>query len=125
GSYRFNVETADLEREHATRSLSVGFSSDDAHRYIAQANSSLDSLGELAILDRQTGQRRIITRHNAGVFQSAPAAAWERFDVERDGTTVEAWLLKPAGFDPSQKYPVVLDVHGRSEEHTSELQSRF
>jgi dipeptidyl aminopeptidase/acylaminoacyl peptidase len=112
GSYRFNVETADLEREHATQSLSVGFSIDDAHRYIAQANSSLDSLGELAILDRQTGQRRIITHHNAGFFQSAPAAAWERFDVERDGMTVEAWLLKPAGFDPSQKYPVVLDVHG-------------
>jgi dipeptidyl aminopeptidase/acylaminoacyl peptidase len=112
GSYCFNVETTDLEREHGTQSLSVGFSLDDRRRYVAQANSSLDSPGELAILDRQTGQRRIITQHNTGLLESAPAAEWERFDVERDGTIVEAWLLKPADFDPRQKYPVVLDVHG-------------
>ncbi len=112
GAYLFNVETADLERERATQSLSAGFSLDNAHRYIAQANSSMDSIGEVAILDRQTGQRRIITKHNAGLLESTPAADWERLDVERDGTTVEAWLLKPAGFDPSQKYPVILDVHG-------------
>jgi dipeptidyl aminopeptidase/acylaminoacyl peptidase len=112
GVYRFNVETTDLKREHGTQSLSVGFSVDAAHRYIAQANSSLESIGEVAILDRQTGQRRNITTHNAGLLQSAPPASWERFDVDRDGTTVEAWLLKPADFDPSNKYPVVLDVHG-------------
>jgi dipeptidyl aminopeptidase/acylaminoacyl peptidase len=112
GAYRFNVETADLEREHASQSLSVGFSIDTAQRYVAQANSSFDSPGEVAILDRQTGQRRIITHHNTDLLHSAPPATWERFDVERDGATVEAWLLKPADFDPGHKYPVVLDVHG-------------
>jgi dipeptidyl aminopeptidase/acylaminoacyl peptidase len=112
GVYRFNVETAELGLEHPTQSLSVGFSMDTACRYAAQVNSSLDSLGEVAIFDRQSGQRRIITRHNAGLLASAQPAAWERFDVERDGTTIEAWLLKPADFDPARKYPVILDVHG-------------
>ena len=42
----------------------------------------------------------------------APPAQWERFDVERNGVTIEAWLLKPADFDPNNKYPLVLDVHG-------------
>lgn len=112
GIYRFNVDTTDLQREHGTQALSTGFSVDAARRYVAQAYSSLDKTGEVAILDRNTGERRIITQHNAGLLQSAPPATWERFDVNRDGTIIEAWLLKPADFDPSKKYPVVLDVHG-------------
>jgi dipeptidyl aminopeptidase/acylaminoacyl peptidase len=110
--YRFNVETAELTREHATRSVSTGFSVDDTHRFVAQAYSSFEGVGEVAIHDRQSGERRIITRHNADLLHSAPPAGWERFDVERDGVTIEAWLLKPADFDPSKRYPVVLDVHG-------------
>jgi dipeptidyl aminopeptidase/acylaminoacyl peptidase len=112
GTYRFDVDSTDLVREHGAQSLSVGFSVDAQRRYVAQVNSSLCSLGEVAILDRHTGEQRIITHHNARVLQSAPPASWERFDVERDGTTVQAWILKPADFDPSKKYPVVLDVHG-------------
>ena len=46
------------------------------------------------------------------ILQKAPPAGWERFEVERDGTTIDAWLLKPADFDPGKQYPVVLDVHG-------------
>jgi dipeptidyl aminopeptidase/acylaminoacyl peptidase len=112
GFYRFNVSTAHLTLEHTTRSISVGFSVDDAHRFVVQTHSSLDATGEVAVYDRQTGQRRVITRHNADLLKVAPAAQWERFDVERDGTTVEAWLLKPADFDPTCTYPLILDVHG-------------
>jgi dipeptidyl aminopeptidase/acylaminoacyl peptidase len=110
--YRFNVDTRELSLEHSTRSVSGGFSLDDAHRYVAQAHSSLEAAGEVAIYDRQSGERRVITSHNSGLLQASPPASWERFDVERDGTTVEAWLLKPADFDPNLKYPLVLDVHG-------------
>jgi dipeptidyl aminopeptidase/acylaminoacyl peptidase len=110
--YRFNVETRELSREHATRSISIGFSLDDAHRYVAQAHSSLDAVGEVAVYDRHSGERRVITSYNTALLQAAPPASWERFDIERDGTVVEAWLLRPADFDPSRKYPLVLDVHG-------------
>jgi dipeptidyl aminopeptidase/acylaminoacyl peptidase len=110
--YRFDVGTCELTREHATRSISVGFSLDRAQRYIVQAHSSFDAAGEVAIYDRQTGERKVITNHNAELLKAAPVAQWERFEVERDGTAVEAWLLKPANFDPSRTYPVVLDVHG-------------
>jgi dipeptidyl aminopeptidase/acylaminoacyl peptidase len=112
GLYRFNVGSAELTLEHATRSMSAGLSVDASGRFVAQANSSFDSLGEVAIYDRQSGDRRIITTNNDGLLQGAPPAQWERFEVDRDGTTVEAWLLKPADFDASKTYPVVLDVHG-------------
>jgi dipeptidyl aminopeptidase/acylaminoacyl peptidase len=112
GYYKFNVDTAELMREFGTRSVSVGFSLDAAHRYVAQTHSSLESFGEVSIYDRETGQHRIITSNNTKLLESARPAQWERFEVERDGVTVDAWLLKPADFDPSKKYPVILDVHG-------------
>jgi len=29
-----------------------------------------------------------------------------------DGTELDAWILRPAGFDPSKRYPAVLTIHG-------------
>ena len=29
-----------------------------------------------------------------------------------DGTAIDAWMLTPPGFDPSKKYPMILEVHG-------------
>lgn len=110
--YRFNVNSAELTRELATQSVSVGFSIDRAQRFIAQSFSSFTAVGEVAIYDRQTGERKIITSNNTALLRSTAPAEWDRFDVERDGVTVEAWLLKPADFDPANKYPLVLDVHG-------------
>ena len=37
----------------------------------------------------------------------------ERFTaVSADGSEVEAWLMRPLGFDASRRYPVLLNVHG-------------
>ncbi len=29
-----------------------------------------------------------------------------------DGTEIQGWLVKPPGFDPEQKYPLILRIHG-------------
>ena len=110
--YRFDVDTAELTREYATNSISTGFSLDNDRRFVAQAYSAFDAIGEICVYDRQSGQRQLITSNNADLLRASPPAQWERFEIERDGTCVEAWLLKPADFDPSRKYPVILDVHG-------------
>jgi dipeptidyl aminopeptidase/acylaminoacyl peptidase len=85
---------------------------DSARRFVAQANSSFDSMGEIAIYDRSAGQREIITTNNRDLLRQASPAQWEHFEVDRDGVTIDAWLLKPADFDPGRTYPVILDVHG-------------
>ena len=37
----------------------------------------------------------------------------ERFTaVSADGSEVEAWLIRPLGFEPGQRYPLLLNVHG-------------
>ena len=46
------------------------------------------------------------------------AAGRELADVERftaasaDGTEVDAWLVRPPGFDENKRYPVLLTIHG-------------
>ena len=40
----------------------------------------------------------------------APA---ERFTaVSADGSEVDAWIMRPAGFEPGRKYPTLLNIHG-------------
>jgi len=32
--------------------------------------------------------------------------------VSKDGTEVDAWIVRPPGFDPKKRYPVILTIHG-------------
>ncbi len=39
--------------------------------------------------------------------------AAERFTaVSRDGSEVDAWVMKPAGFEPGKRYPTLFNIHG-------------
>jgi dipeptidyl-peptidase-4 len=63
------------------------------------------------------GRTRFTVEENA----AAPILGFERGTLDwsevvaADGTTLYASLLKPAGFDPSRKYPVVVSVYGGPE----------
>lgn len=43
--------------------------------------------------------------------------------TQSDGITLDAYMIKPAGFDPSKKYPVILDIYG--EPASSTVQDGF
>jgi dipeptidyl-peptidase 4 len=46
------------------------------------------------------------------ISQSLPEAA-EFFKVDAgDGVTVDGWMIKPPNFDPSKKYPVLVNIYG-------------
>jgi acylaminoacyl-peptidase len=34
------------------------------------------------------------------------------FDSSADGRRIEGWIIKPPGFDPARKYPLLLEIHG-------------
>ncbi len=44
-----------------------------------------------------------------GIAQSEPEEIWYR---TFDGRNIQGWILKPPGFDPSKKYPLILQIHG-------------
>ena len=56
---------------------------------------------------------RPITDVNADLLGGRHIAAPERVEFTgADGWAMEGWLLKPRGFDPAKRWPLVLEVHG-------------
>ncbi|MEP6733483.1 MAG: S9 family peptidase, partial [bacterium] len=40
------------------------------------------------------------------------ATTEEIWYTSKDGMKIQGWIVKPADFDPSKKYPLILDIHG-------------
>jgi dipeptidyl aminopeptidase/acylaminoacyl peptidase len=54
-----------------------------------------------------------LTRHNAELVSGLDLSRVEGFKFQgAEGDEVSGWLVKPPGFDPSKKYPVVFLIHG-------------
>lgn len=61
---------------------------------------------------REVGGERRATRLNA-FFDDRQLALPERMEFTAlDGLKLEGWLLKPEGFDPSRRWPLVMEIHG-------------
>lgn len=92
-------------------------------------NSSIqvDPQGDRVIFLRQTAAQppelysagldgrglRALTRVNATALAGLDLPQLESFSfVGALGDSVQAWLLKPPGFDPARKYPLLYIVHG-------------
>ncbi len=112
GLYTISVDDGAVEKLHGWEANLIGLSVDAARHYAVQSLTSFKTTGEISVYDIRTGKADIITHYNASLFESHPPAQYERFEVQRGAYTIESWLLKPANFDPSKKYPVVLDIHG-------------
>ena len=71
-------------------------------------------VGELQVgrLDRPGSFRQVATP-NDGLMASLDPAEPEMFWTRSfDGTRIQGWILKPPGFDPSRRYPLILQIHG-------------
>ena len=54
-----------------------------------------------------------LTRHNAPLMAQLDVPGAEGFTFKgADGDDVAGWLVRPPGFDPAKKYPVVFLIHG-------------
>ena len=79
---------------------------------IAASISSVDRPAELfAIVD---GAESRLTSLSAAYLATTPPLPWERFVVPTtDGTLeIDAWIMRPVDFDETEKYPLILNVHG-------------
>ena len=92
-------------------SRNAGLSVDTRRRYAVTGHESLTSAGEIAVFDPQENSHQVITHHNSGILRDQQVKC-EIFSVQVDGFTIEAWVLLPPDFAATQRYPVILDVHG-------------
>lgn len=68
---------------------------------------------EVWSLDREGAKWRQLTHHGRDAFPDAQFSAYEEIEATSfDGKRIQGWLLKPPGFDPAQRYPLILYIHG-------------
>jgi dipeptidyl aminopeptidase/acylaminoacyl peptidase len=79
---------------------------------VALAVGRVDAVTDIMAL--RNGVLTPITDFGARFRAAVEPRTWERLRVPTtDGTShVDAWVMAPRGFDPEQRYPVLLNVHG-------------
>ncbi len=110
--YSVSVKGGDVRAEtigpHQVVSLSLA---SDARRF-ACVYSHATLPGDVAV-GELGASLRTITHINGELLRSRCIVAPERVEFTgADGWKIEGWLLKPRGFDPSKRWPLVLEVHG-------------
>ena len=64
-------------------------------------------------LPQSATQPTRLTNHNAQLLADLDLQPAESFELSgAGGDPVQGWLIRPPGFDPSKKYPVVFLIHG-------------
>lgn len=80
---------------------------------LAVGRSVIDRPSELSLVDLATGALRPVSRvTDRFAAATSPQTAEHFLAPSTDGVEVDGWILRPAGFDPEQRYPVLLNVHG-------------
>ncbi|HWX09161.1 MAG TPA: S9 family peptidase, partial [Gaiellaceae bacterium] len=78
---------------------------DGEFTYVASASTTMRELYA------QDGQR--LTDAGAAFIEGGELVEPERFTaVSQDGYEVDAWVVRPAGFEAGKRYPTLLSIHG-------------
>ena len=78
---------------------------------IAAVVTSPNQPGEL-VAQRVGEPAQRLTSATSNFLAAHQPARVEWFEIERDGLTIPAGLMFPPDFDPAQRYPLLLDIHG-------------
>jgi dipeptidyl aminopeptidase/acylaminoacyl peptidase len=90
-----------------------GFSFDVEQQKIAYLWSTLDQLGQVRLKEKGNGQSRALTSFNKERLENLDLGQVEAVTFAgADGVELAGWILKPPGFDPAERYPSILEIHG-------------
>ena len=90
---------------------SYSFSQDQ--QQMAYLYGDLSDPGQVFLLDRLSGRTRQLTCHNRDLLDTIDLGEIKTCWIKGPaGNDIQGWILKPPGFDPAQKYPSILEIHG-------------
>lgn len=71
-----------------------------------------DSPGDLHRVNLETGRGKRITSYNDNYFSAHSTGNMKKFSITRDGFEIQSRVVLPTEFNPSEKYPLIVDIHG-------------
>src|SRR5258706_12812232 len=83
------------------------------YRNTAYLTNEYEVLDDGYARDAAGGNERQITHLNADLWSKLALAKVERVPYKAaDGLAIDGFLVKPIGWEPGKKYPMVLSIHG-------------
>ncbi len=84
----------------------------DAKKFVYLV-STPTRINDLFCIDQPGAEPRQLTHSNDALFGQLNLTEPEEIWYESfDGKRIQAWIQKPPGFDPTKKYPLILNIHG-------------
>ena len=113
GLFRLDAKTREATELLGGRRRMSGFSSDDAGTRVAFVATSMTKPTELYVADASGRNERRLTSFNDALTREIAFSDAERTKYKSvGGLEIESWLMKPYGYVPGRKYPLVLYIHG-------------
>ncbi len=110
--YQATVEGDEASQLWGGGRLAAGLSLDGGAERAAVASSTPSSPAELHLVALDGPSASSLGDPNADFLRRRPAPSLEKFVIERAGFDIEARLWFPPFFDHSQRYSLILDIHG-------------
>ena len=94
-------------------SLGVNFTVAQNGTFAIQYDTPSDP-GDVAVASLTDPKLSVLTALNREFFKAKRIGAVEElwYESSLDKRRIEGWIIKPPDFDPSKKYPLILQIHG-------------
>jgi dipeptidyl aminopeptidase/acylaminoacyl peptidase len=107
------MDGGDLQTVIGEGGVVGSFSLDRKQQILTYFFGKMDDPGQIYLRELISGKDRQITHHNKDLFKSVRLGSVEEFWIKGpDSTDIQGWIMKPPDFDPSRKYPSILEIHG-------------
>jgi dipeptidyl aminopeptidase/acylaminoacyl peptidase len=89
------------------------FSFDRSYRRLAYLYGKIDDPCQIMLRELPNGKERQLTKVNRALLGNIDLGEIEEVWYKGpEGNDLQGWILKPPGFDPTKKYPSILEIHG-------------
>jgi dipeptidyl aminopeptidase/acylaminoacyl peptidase len=113
GLFRLDPATKQPVQLLGGRRKLSGFSFDEQGKRVVYISTSMTKPTELYVADANGANERRLTSFNDKLTSEVVFSDAERFSYPgAGGMKIEGWLMKPYGYQPGKRYPVVLYIHG-------------
>jgi dipeptidyl aminopeptidase/acylaminoacyl peptidase len=110
---RIDASTGKVEPLTSGNHEVISFTATSDASKMALVISTSTNIGDLFLLDTGSGKLTQLTRVNEELSSQLnltdPEEIWY---TSFDGKKTQGWIQKPPNFDPSKKYPFILEIHG-------------
>ncbi len=100
-------------RQVTTGTHVLGISSISPGGQVVGVRSAPQDPPDVVIFSLRQPEPKLLTRVNEDILTGKTLGEVEEIWYDApDGLPIQGWIVKPPGFDPSRKYPMMLSIHG-------------